>query len=105
MPATFGTQVISTAGGGSAAIGKSGDPIRVVSAQVTSGGTASVLSLYNGTAASGTPLWQGAGTINETTTPATFPAGGLYFPSGCFASYDAQGNGCNIQYELITSIP
>ena len=80
-------------------VGKSGDPIRVYSAQVTSGGTVSVISLYNGTSASGTPYWQGTGVINQTTAQPNFPAAGIYFPGGCFVSWDGNGSGANIQWE------
>lgn len=101
MPATFGTQTVGTSG----VIGKSGDAVRVVSCQVTSGGTASVVTLFNGTSTGGTVYWQGTGTINQTTTPATFPAGGLYFPGGCFFSCDGNGTGGNVQFEQAASIP
>lgn len=101
MPATFGTAVLTVSG---TVVGESGAPIRVVSAQVTSGATGSIITLKNGTGSGGTIYWQGQGTANETTTPSTFPAGGLYFPGGCFVSWDGNGSGANVQFEQAATI-
>lgn len=101
MSATFGTFITTSSG---SVVGESGAPIRVVSVQITSGGTASVVTLKNGTSSSGTVYYQGTGTINQTTTPANFPAGGLYFPGGCFISWDGNGSGANVQFEQATTI-
>lgn len=101
MSVSFGVQVISTSG----VIGEQGAPIRVVSAQVTNdASTASVLTLRNGTSASGTILYQGSGTVSQTTTPTNFPAGGLYFPAGLYVSLDAHGTGAIIEYEQAATI-
>lgn len=101
MSATFGTQVFGSSG---AVVGESGAPIRVVSVQITSGGTASVVTLKNGTSSGGTVYWQGTGTISQTATPANFPAGGLYFPGGCFISWDGNGSGANVQFEQAVTV-
>lgn len=101
MAATFGTAVLTSSG---TVVGESGAPIRVYSAEVKSGATGSVLTLKNGTSASGTVYWQGQGTASQTTSPATFPAGGLYFPGGLFVSWDANGSGANIGFEQVATI-
>jgi len=96
----FGTQQLTAVG----IIGKSGDPVTVFGVQFTSGGTASVVSLYNGPAASGTPYFQGTGVINQTTSPANFPSAGIYFPGGCYVSWDGNGSGANVQYQMSQTI-
>ncbi len=68
-------------------IGRSGLPVRIYSVSLISGGTASVLSLLDGTSASGNQQVSITGTVN-TGVVVNF-AGGLRFPNGCFADVDS----------------
>ncbi len=70
-----------------AAVLTSGKPVRVFSVFLLSDGTASTVSLYNGTAASGTAFIQIDGVISKGAT-LDF-ANGILFPNGCFASVDS----------------
>lgn len=76
------------------AVGSSGMATRVYSVNLISGGTASTLTLRNGTSASGTTWEQIDGTASQSVTKNY--AGGLLFPAGCFADVDA-----NISYATI----
>ena len=69
------------------AVGTSGKPTRVFSLSVTSGGSAGITLLRNGTSASGTALYHMDGTISKCVTQ-NFE-GGMLFPAGCFADVDA----------------
>lgn len=70
------------------AIGPSGKPIRLYSVSLISGaGGGSVLSLLDGTSASGTQYVSITGTAN--TGLVTNFAGGLRFPDGLFADVDS----------------
>lgn len=73
---------------GDSIIGPTAVPIRLHCVSLVSGGTASVLSLLNGTTAGGTQYVSITGTAS-TGTVVNF-AGGLRFPGGLFA--DADGN-------------
>lgn len=73
---------------GDSAVGPSGLPIRLYCVSLVSGGTASVLSLKNGTSTAGTEYVSITGTVS-TGAVVNF-AGGLRFPGGLFA--DADGN-------------
>ena len=75
---TSGSVTITTSG----ALISSGKPVRVYSCTHASGGTAGVVQLYNGTAASGTPKVSLTGTASRTLTQ-NFE-NGLLFPSGCY---------------------
>lgn len=77
------------------AVGTSGKPVRVFSVNLVSGGSASTLILRNGTSASGTTWDQIDGTASMSVTKNY--AGGLLFPSGCFADVDA-----NISYATVS---
>ena len=71
----------------STTVGKSGSPFRLFNLHVISGGTASVISVRNGTSASAAIWVKETGTAN---TGATFDYGeGILLSSGCFISTDA----------------
>lgn len=89
-----GTQLITTT---DAAVGTSGQPCRVFSVGLISGGTAGVLILRNGTSTGGTAVLQIDGTISKMSTPIDF-ANGLLFPAGCFMDADANCAGGFISY-------
>ena len=82
---SVGTQVISNQT--DIAVGRLGVPVRVYSLTVTSGGTAAVVKLCNGTSTGGTALTQLDGTISKTIIQSWNE--GLLFPLGCFADVDA----------------
>lgn len=81
---------------GSGAIGSSGMAQRVFSISLISGGTASVLSLYDGTSASGNLQISFTGTAS-TGAVVNF-AGGMRFPNGCFASVDGNISSATIVF-------
>lgn len=70
------------------AIGTSGQPIRIFDAWAVSDGTATVVKLYNNTAASGSDYVQIDGIISKTANLSINDTG-LLFPLGCFASVDS----------------
>jgi hypothetical protein len=72
-------------------------PIRLFCVSLVSGGTASVLSLLNGTSASGTQYVSITGTIS-TGTVVNF-AGGLRFPDGLYASADGNISSATFVYD------
>lgn len=76
-------------------VGTSGKPIRVFCVNLVSGGSASTLTLRNGTSGSATANEQVDGTASQSVTKNY--AGGLRFASGCYADVDA-----NISYATIT---
>jgi len=76
------------------AVSTSGKPIRVFCVNLISGGSASTLTLKNGTSTSGTAYDQIDGTASQSVTKNY--AGGLLFPGGCYADADA-----NISYATI----
>lgn len=78
-----------------AVVGVSGKPTRVFSIELISGSSASTLTMRNGTTTGGTTWAQVDGTANQSVTKNW--AGGLLFPSGCFADVDA-----NISYVVIS---
>lgn len=80
------------------AIGVSGKSVRVKCAHLLSGGTASTVTLRNGTSASGTAYVQLDGTISKGITT-FFGPDGIYFPGGCFADVDANTVALTIAYE------
>lgn len=66
-------------------VGGSGKSIRVFGVIVRSAGTAAAIALYDGTTSSGTTKYEDIdGAIN--TTVRIMYAGGLLFPSGCYAT-------------------
>jgi len=83
-----------------AAIGISGKPIIVYHVSIKSGGTASVLSLCDGTAA-GTELMSLEGTADK---GKEFDFGeGVLFPAGCFADKDANLTYATIWYNVVST--
>lgn len=70
-----------------AAVLTSGSAVRVFSVNLVSGGSASTLTLKNGTSTSGTAFEQIDGIASQSVTKNY--AGGLLFPAGCFADADA----------------
>lgn len=77
-------------------IGTSGKPIRVFSIHIISGGTASVLAVYNGTGTNGTQLLSLTGTLS---TGATFNfAGGFRFSAGCYLDVDSNVTSVSVSY-------
>lgn len=85
MNQNAGTQNI--VGNTNTAIQASGVAVRIFMVHIVSGGTASVVSLKNGTASGSTNYLTLTGTIS---TGATFNFGdkGILFPSGCFVVTD-----------------
>lgn len=77
-------------------IGTSGLPVRVYSVSLISGASASVLSLYDGTSASGNQQVSFTGTSN-TGSVLNF-AGGLRFPNGCYVSTDGNISSVTITF-------
>ena len=75
-------------------VGASGQPMRVYSVHLISGGSASTCTLENGTTSSGTIYAQIDGTASMGVT-INF-AGGLLFPNGCFLDADANITSCVI---------
>ena len=96
MPgANGGTYFLTTT---DAVVGVSAKPTRVFFMTVLSGGTASVVKLYNGTSTGGQIFHQLDGTISKSVT-VYFGAQGLLFPAGCFVDVDANTAGGAIAFE------
>lgn len=97
MNLVIGSKKITASGlvGSSAISGANPKPVRVYSISLKSGGSASVLSLLDGTDASGTEY------VNMTGTASTGAvlnfAGGLRFPDGLYAVVDG-----SISYAVIS---
>lgn len=93
MSLSIGSQQRTTDG----VIGTSGKNIRVYGVRLRSGGGgAAEVSLYNGTAASGTPLDIVNGTTSLTAS-ISYP-GGLLFPSGCYVDVDTNTTWITVIY-------
>lgn len=88
-----GTQILTTSG----VVGVSGKPTRVFCVHIVSAGTAGNATLKDGTTTDGTASATYLATIN---TGTTFPAEGtgIYFPNGCYASFDANVSRCVVTY-------
>lgn len=86
----------------SAVVGDSGKPVAIYGYSLKSGGTAGVLTIFNGTssvAGSGTFAWDETGTISVSKS---FPLGcGVVLPSGAFASFDGNVTGVTIFYRQV----
>lgn len=80
-------------------IGPSDKAIQLYSVSLISGGTASVLSLLNGTSTGGTQYVSITGIAN-TGTVINF-AGGLRFPNGLFADVDTNISSATFGFESI----
>lgn len=83
----------------SGSIGDVGKPVAIYGYNIKSGGTAGVLTIFNGTssvAGAGTFAWDETGTINVSKS---FPLGcGVVLPAGGYASFDAGVTGATIFY-------
>lgn len=86
----------------SAVVGDSGKPVAIYGYNIKSGGTAGVVTFFNGTtslAATGTFVWDETGTINVSKT---FALGcGVVFPSGAFASFDGAVTSATVFYRQV----
>jgi hypothetical protein len=86
----------------SGVVGDSGKPIAVYGYSIKSGGTAGVLTFFNGTtslAATGSFAWDETGTINVSKS---FPLGcGVVMPLGCFASFDGGVTTATVLYRQV----
>jgi hypothetical protein len=89
-----GTQYFTTT---DLALGTAGKPTRVFSVSYTSGGTASVVILRNGTSATDAIYVRLDGTINKGTT--WNDPNGLLFPAGCFVDVDANTASCAVSFQ------
>lgn len=85
----------------SGVVGVSGKPLVVHAVSVDSGVAASIPVLRNG-GASDTPLFEGLGTALRKVLVPNIPAGGVYFPAGCYVSLDGNegGDGVTVWYEM-----
>jgi hypothetical protein len=80
-----GTQAFTTSDG---PVGTSGIAVRIFTLHIISGGTASVVSLRNGTSTAGVAFITETGSISTGKT-INFGTQGLLFPAGCFVDVDA----------------
>lgn len=90
-----GYQVFSADG----AVVSSGSEVIVHGINFTSGGTAGVVILRNGTSASATAVIQENGIISSSKTQLYKP--GIVFPAGCFVDIDANVSSATIFYEAV----
>jgi hypothetical protein len=88
-----GTQYFTTT---DLALGTAGADTRVFSVSYTSGGTAAVVILRDGTSASDRIFLRLDGTINKGTT--WNDPNGLLFPNGCFVDVDANVASCAVSF-------
>jgi hypothetical protein len=79
-----------------AAVGTSGNPMRVYHATVISGATAGRLTLRNGTSTSGDYYTFTKGAANDDVTRNY--EGGMLFPDGCYADLDVNVSAAVISY-------
>jgi len=82
------------------ALGVSGQPVVVYSAVVRGSGTATVVSLRNGT----TDGADASDTIDagiNTTVVRDYGAKGMYFPSGCFVDVDANTSFASFNFQQV----
>jgi hypothetical protein len=87
------SQILTSSG----IVGASGKQTRVFCVHIVSAGTAGNATLKNGTDTNGTAQSTYLATINTGTTFVE-NAQGLHFPSGCFASFDANVSRCVVTY-------
>lgn len=83
---SFGPEVSYKKLTSSGAIGDSGKPQALYAYSFKSGGTAGVLTWFDGTSSLGTAVYDHTGTINVTVFG--FPSLGEVFPLGLYASFD-----------------
>jgi len=79
------------------AIGSSGEPIRLFSVNMLSGGTAGQLVLRNGTSASA-DIWVREVGVANTGKTVSYGEHGILFPKGCF--YDDDTNFTWVTFEF-----
>jgi hypothetical protein len=89
----IGTQRITA----DSALVANGRPVRIFNVNLVSGGTASTLTLRNGTSASANAFDQVDGAASLSVTKNW--AGGLFFPDGCFLDVDANISYATVSYE------
>lgn len=86
----------------SAVLGTSGKPVAIYGYNIKSGGTAGVLTIFNGTssvAGAGTFAWDETGAINVSRS---FPLGcGIVLPLGAFISFDAGVTSAAVFYRQV----
>jgi hypothetical protein len=78
-------------------VGGSGKPTRIFCVHIVSDGTAGNATLKNGTSTSGSAQSTYLATINTGTTFLE-SSQGLFFPDGCYASFDANVTRCVVTY-------
>lgn len=88
-----GTQLVTA----DAAVGTSGVPVRVKMIHILSAATGAVVSLRNGTSASGTVYVTETGTANTGKT-VYFGDSGVVFPAGCFVDVDGNTTSVAVTY-------
>ena len=81
---------------------RSGKPVRLYGASITSGATAAKVSFRNGTAATDTLIYEGHGEPNLTVDATDIPAEGIFFPAGLFVDIDANATAVVCFAELVT---
>jgi hypothetical protein len=92
------SKTITTSG----VIGDSGQPQILYGFTVKSGGTAGVLTVKNGSSATGTAIFGPTGTVNQEIL-FVFPIGTL-LGSGIYASFDANVTGATVFFkQLLTA--
>ena len=95
MAGYAGTQFVSNQT--DIAVGVSGKATRVFFVEQTSGGTAAVVILHNGTSTSGSAYSTINGTINLQATR-YYGEEGMFFPAGCFLNVDANTTSATVTY-------
>lgn len=81
---------------------RSGKPVRLYGASITSGATGGVVAFRNGTAATDTLILEGQGTPNQTVNVPDIPEEGVLFPAGLFVDVDANATAVVCFAELVT---
>ena len=92
-----GSQLVGTS---DAAVQASGTAVRVFTIHVISGGSAAVVSLRNGTAATATAFVTETGTASTGKT-INFGDQGMVFPSGCFVDVDGNTTSVLVTYNTV----
>ena len=82
---------------GDGSVGTSGNPIRVFTAHLISGGSAGSLVLRNGTDATGAEYIRETGVVSEGQT-FIYGEHGILFPNGCFYDHNANNTSVLIAY-------
>ncbi len=87
----------------SGVVGDSAKAQRLYGAAITSDSTAGVTILYSGTGTGGTKVLELDGTISKSLLIANFPAEGVLFPGGLYASLDAHSTSVSFMVEQVTT--